>query len=257
MRREPRDGGDRNSQRDRDRQESGRYRDERDGRGSRHHPESEQYGPVAYETQGPPQPEGYNARGSAGGSAVSGTSRKTQLLEEIQQRDIKIAELVEQLELMMEQTVQIKRRNERMQELLDGRDDLLGQQKADDAIYQAFSNLMAQIRNWSNAFCTNFDRPLDLLKAIPQKYDSFVLRVTPRLLTTEQLEAWLDVGKQCKKRRRRFVRGWVALNIAETMFRNLPGLAYPYESGEDHWIPEGDVRQGVRVLEKELLQSGQ
>lgn len=81
-----------------------------------------------------------------------------------------------------------------------------------------------------------------------------VLRVTPMLGTIKLLPSFLEPGNM--KRRRRFVSGWVVLNVTEAMFHDFLHEKSGEENGVDWWIPE-TTRKAFKKVEATLLQLGE
>ncbi|KAI1804475.1 hypothetical protein F4811DRAFT_277551 [Daldinia bambusicola] len=173
-----------------------------------------------------------------------------QTKEKNKKQQIEVEHLQNQVQALEESNQIIKRRNDKLQGYVDNREAALGYQESDEAITSKFRSLYHQIRTWSNKFCVNSDKPIKL--GFPDEEQFQLLqRVLPMMSNVEDWATCLSDSK----RRRKFVRGWVALNVTETMFRTLPSKNYQWDSGTDYWIPE-QTRRGLVDVERALLNSG-
>lgn len=146
----------------------------------------------------------------------------------------------------------LQRRNDALQASRDAREDLLGRQESDSTLSASFDGIMLQIKSWAAKCCKDANYDVDV-----NQIDSGLLsrfqRVMPGIQSIEDFPRLLPI---CDVRsRRQFIRGWIALNLTESMFRSLPAPSYGTESGSDVWIPEKS-RNAVKSLEMTFLNSG-
>ncbi|KAI0849513.1 hypothetical protein F5Y00DRAFT_269499 [Daldinia vernicosa] len=173
-----------------------------------------------------------------------------QTKEKNKKQQIEMEHLHDQVQALEESNQIIKRRNDKLQGYVDNKEAAIGYQEPDEAITSKFRSLHHQIRTWANKFCVNSDKPIKL--AFPDEEQFRLLqRVLPMMGNVDDWATCLSDSK----RRRKFVRGWVALNVTETMFRTLPSKNYQWDSGTDYWIPE-QTRRGLVDVERALLNSG-
>lgn len=171
---------------------------------------------------------------------------------DLDQANRDIIDLQNQVLSLQEVNQLLKRRNDRLQAAKDAKEDAFGHQESDDAICSRFKSLTHQIRTWSSRFCTSATKPLTVGHIDADEVER-VLRISPFLQSVDDLPRFLGLGDT--KRRRKFVRDWVALNVTETLFRTLPAPTHQHEAGVDLWIP-GDVRENLENVERKLLHSG-
>lgn len=140
-----------------------------------------------------------------------------------------------------------------MQSTFDSREDLTGRQEVDAEIQARFRQIFEQIKAWTNKFCKEA-HPLEMGRVARDKTSlSRLQAVVPGLKELGDLPRELPAGNQ--KRRRQFIRGWIAVNVGETMFRSLPAPPHPLDAGRDIWIP-ARPRDAIAELELTLIQSG-
>lgn len=195
--------------------------------------------------------DSHSKGGSRKGSATPKRPRP-ELEYELQAASQTIRALKDQVNKLEDRSNQLKRRNDALQSLRDAQEEVLGRQVQDSTISADFHDIFSQIKSWSGKFCRDASQPMDIQRIEPEvAFD--IQRVIPSLANLDQLPALLPPGDI--KRRRQFIRGWIALNVAEHMFRTLPAPSRPFESGSDIWIPT-EPRNAVKSLEMTLLNSG-
>lgn len=136
-----------------------------------------------------------------------------------------------------------------MQSVQDAQENRLGHQEQDDSIHQQFNNVFQPIKNWSAKFCMGPSQPINM-SGISPAVAPLIQRVLPGMLSLDELPDFLPVGD--KKRRRMFIRGWVALNVSLRVL----GDFNREEFETDLWLPKKE-RDAIRNLEANLMPSGE
>ncbi|RSL54236.1 hypothetical protein CEP54_009997 [Fusarium duplospermum] len=167
-------------------------------------------------------------------------------IESLQKGNKKLEEQVQKLE---NECGRLKNRVEAMQSAQDAQESRLGRQEQDDSVRQQFNNVFQPIKKWSTNFCNDASQPINM-RGISPALTPLVQRVLPGLGSLEELPQFLPVGD--KKRRKMFIRGWVALNVS---FRILPG-PNQQEIRSDLWLPKKE-REAVRSLESAFILSSE
>lgn len=187
--------------------------------------------------------------------------RQEQELDDLKQlltnREREIDELKRLLRDSDEKSNKLKRRNEKLQGYIDNDESTLGHQQSDDVVLSQFRSLILGIKSWSNRWCGSSSqdassRSQDGNLSIHWEEDHEIIQnIFPWNQSKEDFMYCLSDVRQ----KRKFVRGWIGLHIAKTIFRTLPSTRYPRGSGVDIWIPD-DLRSHVNEVEIALLNSG-
>lgn len=156
--------------------------------------------------------------------------------------------LQDQIQDLKSECGRLKNRVETMQSARDAQESNLGRQEQDDSIRQQFNNVFQPIRNWSAKFCMDASQPVDV-RGISPAVTRLIQRVLPGMRSLDELPDFLPVGD--KKRRRMFIRGWVALNVSLRISQD-----FDHEEFEtDLWLPKKE-RDAIRSLESKFIPSG-
>lgn len=153
-----------------------------------------------------------------------------------------------QMIALEEKCNQQQRRINAMQFARDAREELFGRQEQDNSISQEFNSVFSGIKVWCNGFPQDSSRPIDF-EGIPVECRNMIRRVIPALPDQQSIQTLLPF--EDLKRRRKFMRGWIAFNVSELIFRSADGLP----SAADIWIPEG-CRNSLKTLGSCFSESG-
>lgn len=216
--------------------------------------ESNNHGPSQGPTRGPARGHAIDDFDSLNTGSQSMVYRREfeRLQHQLSSANSSIDTLKAELQLKDGQAAQLKKRNNAMQSARDAQEELLGRQEQDLTISANFEGIFLQLKSWTSKFCNAAKYPMTVT-GIHKDNLSQIRRVLPSLQDHEDLPRLLPPNDL--RRRRRFVRGWVALILAETMIRSLPVPSHPASSGHDLWMPP-ETRGAVRELETTLLSSG-
>lgn len=143
----------------------------------------------------------------------------------------------------------LKNRVETMQSAQDAQESHLSRQEQDDSIRQQFNNVFQPIKNWSAKFCRDASQPVNV-SGISPAVTPLIQRVLPGMRSLDELPDFLPVGD--KKRRRMFIRGWVALNVSVRVLQDFN----QEEFETDLWLPKVE-RDAIRSLEVTFISSGE
>ena len=169
--------------------------------------------------------------------------------EEIRALKRENEQFVEEIKILNEQIISQNNINDRMRESahlterwLESKELRMGPQASDDTILSGFRGTLDEIRTWSLRFAS--DHPVDL-SLIP-----------PEIMTTFQklAPASTDLSKLLSQRkaRRLFVRGWVSLVMAESLFRYFPSEHHPGSVAVDRWLPQ-ELAESSSLIEDHLF----
>ncbi|KAJ3547507.1 hypothetical protein NM208_g1481 [Fusarium decemcellulare] len=193
-------------------------------------------------------------RAQYGVAALQQTPARKELMRDLQHANEENKGLREHLMKLEETCSQLKRRNDAMQSTRDAQEEFLGRQEPDSEISARFEEIFSQVKNWTNKFCNTKDAARAMeIDLIDPGLTSQIQRVMPKVRSIQDLPDLLPLKDI--KRRKKFIRGWIALNVSEHMFRSLTA-PHAMETGSDLWIPEA-ARSAVMVLEMTLLHSGE
>lgn len=216
--------------------------------------ESNSHGPSQGPPRGPPQGHPADEFDSHNTGSQSAMYRREfeSLRLQLASANSSIDTLKAELQVKDEQGAQLKKRNNAMQSSRDAQEELLGRQEQDLTISANFESIFLQLKSWTSKFCNAANSPMTVT-GIHKDNLSQIRRVLPSLTDHEDLPEFLTSNDL--RRRRKFVRGWVGLILAETMIRSLPGPSHPASLGHDLWMPP-KAREAFRELETTLLSSG-
>ncbi|KAJ4985397.1 hypothetical protein SVAN01_09152, partial [Stagonosporopsis vannaccii] len=142
--------------------------------------------------------------------------------------------------------------------MANNRDSFLGEQASDEEILVTFEKLMSDIKFWSTRFNSNKKAPSRNRYGVVSRNNDYPFRtenlskyrrVAPAYLELHHLSGMVDA----RKKKRGFVRGWVAYVMCTKLFRSL-SLPPVGDSGEDVWL-EKVVSDNFRCLENRLWYS--
>ncbi|KAF5013316.1 hypothetical protein FDECE_666 [Fusarium decemcellulare] len=174
------------------------------------------------------------------------------LMRDLQQVNEDNRVLRENIQALEENCTRLKRRNDAMQLTRDAQEELLGRQEPDSEISARFEEIFSQVKNWISKFCNTKDAARTMeIDFIDPVLTSQIQRVMPKVRSIQELPDLLPPNDI--KRRKKFIRGWIALNVSENMFRSLT-VPHAMETGSDLWIPEA-ARNATMALETTLLHS--
>lgn len=216
--------------------------------------ESSNHGPYQGAPRGPPDGHAMDDFDShnTGPQPVVYQREFESLQHQLASANSNIDTLKAELQVKDEQAAQLKKRNNAMQSSRDAQEELLGRQEQDLTISANFESIFLQLKSWTSKFCNAANNPMTVT-GIHKDNLSQIRRVLPSLQDHEDLPRFLPPNDL--RRRRKFVRGWVSLILAETMIRSLPVPSHPASSGHDLWMP-AKARGAIRELETTLLSSG-
>ncbi|KAH8734130.1 hypothetical protein BGZ61DRAFT_529332 [Ilyonectria robusta] len=217
--------------------------------------ESNNHGPYQGAPRGPPDGHAMDDFDShnTGPQPVVYQRKFESLQHQLASANSNIDTLKAELQVKDEQAAQLKKRNSAMQSSRDAQEELLGRQEQDLTILANFEGISLQLKSWTSKFCNAANNPMTVT-GIQKDNLSQIRRVLPSLQDHEDLPRFLPPNDL--RRRRKFVRGWVGLILAETMIRSLPVPSHPASSGHDLWMPP-EACGAVRELETTLLSSGE
>ncbi|KAI0437598.1 hypothetical protein F4803DRAFT_142742 [Xylaria telfairii] len=172
-------------------------------------------------------------------------------------REREIDELKRLLRDSDEKSNKLKRRNEKLQGYIDNDESTLGHQQSDDVVLSQFRSLILGIKSWSNRYCGSSSqeaasRSQDTDFSIHWEEDH---EITQNIFPLNQSKEDFIHSLSDVRQKRKFLRGWIGLHIAETIFRTLPSTRHPQGSGADIWIPD-ELGSHVNEVEIALLNSG-
>lgn len=127
---------------------------------------------------------------------------------------------------------------------MESKELFVGRQDSDDVIYSRFQSLIGQIKTWSVPFAQ--DR--SIARDYPQASIDEFCKVAP------YVSDFLCFF-QNPKNLRLFMRGYVGLAMAESLFRTLHYGPNPGSYGEDAWM-DRELAHGVASIENSLLYAG-
>ena len=166
------------------------------------------------------------------------------LVAQNEEQNRKISVLQVNLDKEAQTTRMIKESANKMAQAMESKDLFVGRQDSDDVVYSRFQLLLGQIKTWSIPFAQE-RHPNQLKLAID--IEDF-RKVVPAVTDMSRFLA-------NTKNMRLFVRGFVSLTMAETLFRTLPYEFHPGTRGEDVWMDQ-DLARGVSVIETRLFNAG-
>lgn len=156
-----------------------------------------------------------------------------------------ISELQNDLNHEIENSRKIKESANKMAFAMESKEIFIGPQASDDVIYSRFQSLLGQIKTWSIPFArdlTTISEDLSLINL--QEFQ----KVAPAV---SDLPRFLQVPKNA----RLFVRGYVSLAMAESLFRTFPNEPHPGSDAEDVWMDK-EVAHSVFLIENNLFYAG-
>ena len=157
-----------------------------------------------------------------------------------------IAELRTFLGREVDNNRKIKESAHKMTFAMENKELFIGPQASDDQIYSQFQTLLGQIKTWSVPFAKG--RPTIDIDLSSVEILAEFRKVTPGIF---------DIGRYLRtpKNLRLFVRGFVGLVLAETLFRTLPERSHPGSDAEDIWMDK-EIAHGVALIENSLFYAG-
>ena len=178
-------------------------------------------------------------------------TRPEQLLERIHQLQLRydqqarqISELQANIRTEVEKGKKIKESADKMTYAMESKELFVGRQDSDDAIYSRFQSLIGQIKTWSVHFAQD--------RSIAQDYSQTSIdelcKVAPCVSDIQRFF-------QTPKNLRLFVRGYVGLAMAESLFRTLPYGPNPGLYGEDAWM-DRELAHSMASIENSFLYAG-
>ena len=156
-----------------------------------------------------------------------------------------IEDLCGDLQIEAEKGKKIKESANKMAYAMESKDLYVGRQDSDDAVYSRFQVLIGHIKTWSVPFAQ--DCPPSHLEFTPEVIEEF--RKVASAVT--DFASFLQIPKNMSL----FVRGYVSLVIAETLFRTLPTATHAGSSAEDIWMHR-KLAHGVSNVENRLFYAG-
>ena len=156
-----------------------------------------------------------------------------------------IENLREDLHVEAENSKKIKESANKMAYAMESKDLYVGRQDSDDAVYSRFQILIGQVKTWSVPFAQ--DCPPSHFEFTPEAIEEFQ-KVAPAVTDFTRF-------LQTPKNMRLFVRGYVSLVIAETLFRTLPTATHSGSGAEDIWMHR-KLAHGVFAIENRLFYAG-
>ena len=149
------------------------------------------------------------------------------------------------LQIEAENSKKIKESANKMAYAMESKDLYVGRQDSDDAVYSRFQVLIGHIKTWSVPFAQDY--PPSHLEFSPEVVEEF-RKVAPAVT---DFPSFLQIPKNM----RLFVRGYVSLVIAETLFRTLPTASHAGSSAEDIWMHR-KLAHGIFAIENRLFYAG-
>lgn len=156
-----------------------------------------------------------------------------------------IRDLRGDLQIEAENSKKIKESANKMAYAMESKDLYVGRQDSDDAVYSRFQILLGQIKTWSVPFAQ--DSAPSHFEFTPEMIEEF-RKVAPAVTDFTRF-------LQTPKNMRLFVRGYVSLVIAETLFRTLPTATHYGSGAEDIWMHR-KLAHGVFAIENKLFYAG-
>ena len=157
----------------------------------------------------------------------------------------KISELQATIHNEVEKGKKIKESANKMAYAMESKELFVGRQDSDDVIYSRFQSLIGQIKTWSVPFAQ--DRAF--ARDYPQASIDEFLKVAPSVSDFQRFF-------QTPKNLRLFMRGYVGLAMAESLFRTLPYGPHPVSYGEDVWM-DRELAHSVASIENSLFYAGE
>jgi hypothetical protein len=179
------------------------------------------------------------------------TRAETQLQEHIHQLQLRndqqarqISELQANIRSEVEKGKKIKESANRLTYAMESKELFVGRQDSDDVIYSRFQSLIGQIKTWSVPFAQ--DR--SIARDYSQTSIDEICKVAP---CVSDIQRFFQIPKNL----RLFVRGYVGLAMAESLFRTLPYGPNPGLYGEDAWMDK-ELALSMASIENSLLYAG-
>ncbi|KAM6516432.1 hypothetical protein FALCPG4_014616 [Fusarium falciforme] len=190
--------------------------------------------------------EPYGAQSAPRSDASRNLSIKEPMYDNriLQESKMRLEEHIQKLD---SECSRLKNRVEAMQSARDAQESRLGRQEQDDSIKAQVANVFLPIKKWTTNFCRNASQPFDVAGISPS-FTPLIQRVIPSILSLEDLPVFLPGSDM--KRRKMFVRGWIAFNVT---FRVLSDLKQS-DSESDLWLPKMQ-RGAVKSLESIFISS--
>ena len=157
----------------------------------------------------------------------------------------KISDLQATIRSEVEKGKKIKESANKMAYAMETKELFVGRQDSDDVIYSRFQSLIGQIKTWSVPFAQ--DRAI--ARDYPQASIDEFLKVAPSVSDFQRFF-------QTPKNLRLFMRGYVGLAMAESLFRTLPYGPHPVSYGEDVWM-DRELAHSVASVENSLFYAGE
>ena len=157
-----------------------------------------------------------------------------------------IEDLRGDLQIEAEISKKIKESANKMAYAMESKDLYVGRQDSDDAVYSRFQVLIGHIKTWSVLFAQDYSQ--SHLEFSPEVVEEF-RKVAPAVT---DFTSFLQIPKNM----RLFVRGYVSLIIAETLFRTFPTATHSGSSAEDIWMHR-KLAHGVHAIENRLFYAGE
>ena len=180
------------------------------------------------------------------------TYAETQLQEHIHRLELqndqhvrKISELQATIRSEVEKGKKIKESANKMAYAMESKELFVGRQDSDDVIYSRFQSLIGQIKTWSVPFAQ--DRAI--ARDYPQASIDEFCKVAPSVSDFQRFF-------RTPKNLRLFMRGFVGLAMAESLFRTLPYGPHPVSYGEDVWM-DRELAHSVASVENSLFYAGE